>query len=146
MQSLHLCMRTWRLEMTRTEFLTLVMSAALSTMPQMMTLRLMLTMVREAQGWMRPERSITLRSISSMDTGEEGPIEDGGGIMWTSVLYDIIREDAGVVENAGSAGWEDRLVEEAESTDGGGKVRGPDEKVEECFRGRGLKSAGPVED
>lgn len=66
--------------------------------------------------------------------------------MWTLVLYDIIRENAGVGEAAGSAGLEDRLVEEAESTDGGGEVRGPDENVEECFGGRRLKSEGPVED
>lgn len=93
---------------------------------------------------MRSDRSMTLRSIFSMDTVEEGPIEDGGGIVWTSDLDDIVREEAGAVEDVGSAGLEDRLVEEAESAVGGDEVTGFDEKFGESFRGMGLMSEGPV--
>lgn len=117
--------------MTRTELVTLVMRAALSTMPQMMTLRLILTTVREADGWMSSDKSTTLRSTFSIDTGEEGPIEDGGGIVWISDLDDIVREETGAVEYAGSTGSEDRMVEETESADGGGEVMGFDENIGE---------------
>lgn len=114
--------------MTRMEFFTLVMRAALSTMPQITMLRLMLAMVSEADGWIRSDRSITLRSIFSMDTGKEGPIEDGDGIVWTPDLEDIVREKVSSVEDVGSEG---KLAEETESAGGGGEVMGLDEDVGE---------------
>lgn len=141
MQSRHWCMRTWRLETTSTESVTLVMRAALSTMPQMIRLRLTFTTVREADGRVRSDRSITLRSIFSMDTGEERPIADDGGMTWSSDLDDIFKE-AGAVEDAGSQGG---FGEEAPLAGSGGGVIGFDKPVGE-FGDTGLKSAGPVED
>lgn len=106
----------------------------------------MSTMVREADGRVRSDRSITLRSIFSMDTGEEGPIEDGGGITWSSYLDDIVKDVAGAVGDAGSAGSKDRFVEEAEPAGSGGEAIGFDKNIGEEFRDKGLESEGPVED
>lgn len=105
----------------------------------------MLTTVREADGQVRSDRSITLRSIFSMDTGEERPIEDDGGIMWSSDLDDIVKE-AGAVEDAGSTGSKGRFVEEAELAGSGGEAMGFDRNIGGEFRDKGLKSEGPVED
>ena len=93
---------------------------------------------------MRSDRSITLRSIFSMDTGEEGPIADDGGMTWSPDLDDIFKE-AGAVEDAGSTGSQGGFGEEAPLAGSGGEVIGFDKPVGE-FGDTGLKSAGPVED